>query len=191
MTKKTKVKNVKKIPKNILDLKAAEYNPRTISPQAMEGLKESTDVFGDLSGIVFNSRTGQLVAGHQRVKVLQDGGAKLQGTPKTGLAVVLGKKEFPVRMVDWDEDKAKAGLVAANSHLLTGIFTDDLSDVLGELEDFDGFEALRLGELKDEFLLEDLSGGDEIPEDSPEYDESCAKDVEMITCPHCNMEFPK
>jgi hypothetical protein len=29
------------------------------------------------------------------------------------------------------------------------------------------------------------------PDEWPEYDESIADDVEMITCPHCGKEFPK
>lgn len=54
----------------ISDLKPAPYNPRKIFTDALEGLKRSLKRFGDLSGIVFNKRTGH--AGHQRVKALTD-----------------------------------------------------------------------------------------------------------------------
>lgn len=37
----------------------------------MKGLSYSIAEFGDLSGITFNERTGELVCGHQRVKALR------------------------------------------------------------------------------------------------------------------------
>ncbi len=58
---------------NIMDLKPAEYNPRTISDDQLERLKKSLEEFGDLSGIVFNRQTGNLVGGHQRLKVIPEG----------------------------------------------------------------------------------------------------------------------
>lgn len=52
----------------IKDLKAAGYNPRKISDKHLAMMKKSMVEFGDLSGIIFNRRTGNLVGGHQRVK---------------------------------------------------------------------------------------------------------------------------
>ena len=57
--------------KNIDDLKPASYNPRKISKKAFEGLEVSLKKFGDISGIVWNKRTGNLVSGHQRVAKLR------------------------------------------------------------------------------------------------------------------------
>jgi hypothetical protein len=51
-------------------LKPAAYNPRCISDTELETLKRSLHDFGDLSGIVVNVRTGNLVGGHQRIKTL-------------------------------------------------------------------------------------------------------------------------
>ncbi len=45
----------------------APYNPREIQPAAADGLRSSIQIFGDLSGIVVNRHTGNLVAGHQRI----------------------------------------------------------------------------------------------------------------------------
>lgn len=56
------------------DLAAAPYNPRRISEDAAAGLRGSIETFGDLSGIVWNERTGNLVAGHQRVACVWDKG---------------------------------------------------------------------------------------------------------------------
>jgi len=57
--------------KSLADLRAASYNPREITQEALEGLGHSLEEFGDISGIVWNKRTGHLVAGHQRVEALR------------------------------------------------------------------------------------------------------------------------
>ena len=54
----------------LTDLKSAGYNPRTITDEQLGWLKKSLEEFGDLSGIVFNRRTGNTVGGHQRLKCL-------------------------------------------------------------------------------------------------------------------------
>ena len=48
--------------RSIEDLKPASYNPRRISDRAARALAKSIGDFGDLSGIVWNKRTGNLVA---------------------------------------------------------------------------------------------------------------------------------
>ena len=48
---------------SLSDLKSWESNPRGISDKALKGLGYSLDEFGDLSGIVFNSRLQRLVTG--------------------------------------------------------------------------------------------------------------------------------
>jgi hypothetical protein len=120
----------KKKPKTLSDLKPAPYNPRTITQDAMHGLSTSIDEFGDLSGITYNTRTGHLVTGHQRVKSLgRFGDLEI----KDGYVDTPNGERFKVRLVDWDEMKEKAANVAANSPLLTGDFTDDLSGLIEEI----------------------------------------------------------
>jgi hypothetical protein len=53
------------------DLKPASYNPRRISPEALAGLKSSLVQFGDIAGLTWNKRTGNMVAGHQRLRALR------------------------------------------------------------------------------------------------------------------------
>lgn len=55
------------------ELVAAEYNPRTISDEAMEGLGNSIRKFGCVEPIVVNVRGGKkvIVGGHQRFRALQ------------------------------------------------------------------------------------------------------------------------
>lgn len=111
------------------DLKPAPYNPRKISKSAASGLSASLERFGDLSGIVWNRRTGHLVAGHQRVNELRGLGAQLV---RGGLEIAVhGEvRRFPVRVVDMDDGEEHAANVVANNPLISGEFTDTLSDVL-------------------------------------------------------------
>lgn len=131
----------------IEDLQPAPYNPRQISDGAAEGLRYSMEEFGDLSGIVWNERTGHLVAGHQRVEQLKELGAVLHD------GVLRGSfGEFPVRVVDWPEGKEKAANIAANNTHIAGEFTPDLASLLEEVQAFVGdedFERLRLDALAD------------------------------------------
>lgn len=51
----------------------ADYNPRTISQEALKTLRKGIKKFGLVGGIVVNKRTGNtLVQGHQRLTVMDD-----------------------------------------------------------------------------------------------------------------------
>jgi hypothetical protein len=127
-------------------------NPRRIEPDAATGLAASMEEFGDLSGIVFNDRTKQLVAGHQRVDDLRKAGVTefhRQGDrgyiehPKTG-------ERFPIRFVDWPEQKQRLANLTANNPHISGDFTEDALAQLKELEDVEGFAELELDVLEKE-----------------------------------------
>jgi hypothetical protein len=128
-------------------LKSADYNPRIINEGSTEGLRESLSEFGDLSGITYNIRTGNLVTGHQRVGQLFAlyGDVKFSG----GKIVVPNGDEFIVRFVDWDLPKEKAANLAANSPSLQGQFTTKLTALLDEIkvELPSYFDNLRFDEL--------------------------------------------
>lgn len=128
------------------ELKAAPYNPRTIAAQAFAGLQESLEQFGDLSGITWNKRTGNLVAGHQRVKALREkyGDLEFQNGE-----LVTPTGTFSVRVVDWTIEKERAANIAANSPTIAGEFTAELSGLLAQVKtDLPNvFDALRLGEI--------------------------------------------
>ncbi len=112
------------------DLRAAEYNPRTITEVAAGGLRKSIEKFGDLAGITWNARSGRLVTGHQRVGQLMAAGAKLVD----GALVLPSGERFPVRVVDWDARTEKAANVAANSAAIQGQWTDTLEALLSEIQ---------------------------------------------------------
>lgn len=110
-----------------LRTKAADYNPRKITPIQEDRLGKSMSEYGDISGIVRNIRTDRLVGGHQRVKkldaswpvVIKDRAKKGEFLDSTG-TVARGYIDTPVgqwtyREVDWDEKKEKAANIAANA----------------------------------------------------------------------------
>lgn len=99
----------------------AKYNPRKdLKPgdPEYESLKRSIDEFGFVEPLVWNKRTGNLVGGHQRFKVLK----------------VRGDKEFTCSVVDLDEAREKALNIALNR--ISGEWDDDLlAQLLTDLED--------------------------------------------------------
>jgi len=129
-------------------LAPAPYNPRTISDDAARGLRASIRRFGLVQPIVFNSRSGHVVGGHQRVKALAE----------------LGKTEAQVIVVDLPESEEKALNVTLNNPAITGEFTDGLQAILAELarDSRIEFEELQLDALLDISL--DGIIEDEIPE---------------------------
>ena len=69
--------------RRVADLVPAPYNPRAISDGALAGLGESIGRFGLVQPIIVNARTGHVVGGHQRLKVLE-----AQGVEATDVVVV-------------------------------------------------------------------------------------------------------
>ena len=120
--------------RRVADLRPAPYNPRTISEPALAGLEASVRRFGLVQPIILNERTGHIVGGHQRLKVL----------------LADGLEETDVVVVDLPEEEEKALNVALNSPQISGEWTADalglLSEVAGTLPEL--AEALRLGELR-------------------------------------------
>jgi ParB-like chromosome segregation protein Spo0J len=85
----------------INDLKPAGYNPRkSLKPgdKEYEKIKNSLINFGYISPITWNQRTGNIVGGHQRWRVLKD----------------LGYTELEVFVVDFDEEKEMTANAALN-----------------------------------------------------------------------------
>jgi hypothetical protein len=135
--------------KSIEDLRPSSYNPRKISEAAASGLQKSLGDFGDLSSVVWNQRTGNLVCGHQRVAELRKLGAQLID----GALQIASGERFPVRVVDWPVIKEKAANVVANNPAIGGEFTDELGGLLKEIEAGIGeqdFNDLMLNDLRGE-----------------------------------------
>lgn len=120
--------------RRVSDLVPAGYNPRRISDEALAGLGESIGRFGLVQPIIVNARTGHVVGGHQRLKVL----------------AAKGVEATDVVVVDVPEAEEKALNLALNSPRLSGEWTADalglLEEVVGALPDLGA--SLRLLDLR-------------------------------------------
>ena len=116
--------------KKVEDLKAAAYNPRKdLQPgdAEYEKLKRSILEFGYVEPVICNKRTGIVVGGHQRLKVMKD----------------LGYTEVDCVIVDLDESKEKALNIALNK--ISGEWNNDLlADLLRDL-DGSGYDITLTG----------------------------------------------
>jgi ParB-like chromosome segregation protein Spo0J len=159
--------------KKISEISPAKYNPRKISDEAMGRLTKSLAEFGNIQPITWNARTGNVVGGHQRLKVYQ----------------AMGKTEVEVWAVDLDEQKEKAANIALNK--LAGEF--DLPALKDILEDIDtgnldleitGFGINEIAEMMEQIPDPNFAPGTE--EEQGQLDEKCP-----IVCPKCGNEFTK
>lgn len=134
--------------KKTAELLPAEYNPRKdLKPSDPEykKLKRSLEEFGYVEPVIWNTTTGRVVGGHQRLKVLTD----------------MGVDEVDCVVVELDEEKEKALNIALNK--ISGDWdTDKLALLIADLQgaDFDvsltGFDAPEIEQLMRDNVLEDV-----------------------------------
>ncbi len=150
----------------LADLQPAPHNPRRIDDDSRHGLSASMRQFGDIAGIVWNRRTGWLIAGHQRVAILSGKGASLELEPEPRIVDPDTGEVWQVRVVDWDEQTADAAMLEANNQHIAGHWTDEMPDILARLTAED---PLMVDDLGLNRLLRDI-------ETEPEEEAKTAKD---------------
>jgi len=102
--------------KKLSELKPAPYNPRKIDKETLEKLKQSIQNFGYVEPLVWNKRTGHVVGGNQRLRVLKE----------------LGMDEVDVVIVDLSLEEEKALNLALNK--IEGSWDlEKLEEVLGSI----------------------------------------------------------
>ena len=161
-----------------MKLKPAPYNPRKISAKQLSNLKKSMKEFGDLSGIIKNNTTGNLIGGHQRIKVLNEN-YEIKGD-----LIITEYGNFAYREVDWDEQKEKLANLAANKQ--GGEWdADGLKDLFNDLDlsnidiDLTGFDLDEIGDITGAEQKEGLTDEDEVPE-TPEIPVSVLGDIWLL-----------
>ncbi len=132
-----KVLDIQKIA--VEKLNPSKYNPRKdLKPgdPEYEKLKKSIETFGYVEPVIWNKRTGSIVGGHQRFKILKE----------------RGEKDIECVVVDMDESEEKALNIALNK--VSGDWDlPKLADLIGELDNgmFDvsltGFDAAEIEDL--------------------------------------------
>jgi DNA modification methylase len=149
------------------------HNARRISPEALTGLGVSMATFGDIATIVWNARTGHLVAGHQRMEQLRAAGATTWQRNGEGGEIVHPKtgERFAVRIVDWDETTERAANLTANNPAIAGEYTAEALAQLKAIDDDVDYAGLRLDALQatlDAALPVTSAAGKTDPDEVPE-----------------------
>lgn len=147
---------MKIIKKNIKELIPASYNPRMISGRALSGLRSSIKRYGLIEPIIWNEKTGNIVGGHQRLKILLEDNIK----------------ETDVVVVSLEETEEKSLNITLNNPAITGEYTENINEILVEIkQNADiNFDDLRLNELEKELnnfiephQTEDLLTKEDVP----------------------------
>ena len=132
----------------------------------MAGLEASYQRFGLVQPIVWNQRTGYVVGGHQRLKIL-----KKQRVKQTEVVVV-----------DLDDTEERALNVALNNPHISGEFTADLQSLLEGIQSENDllFHSLRLDELLGEPIALPPTGDPEAVPDPPAEAKTKPGDVYVL-----------
>lgn len=133
-------------------LNPADYNPRIMTAEEFEGLKESLKTFGQQENLIVN-KDMTIISGHQRYEAMR----------------ALGWVEAVCNLVDLDKHQEKKLNVLMNSQAISGKYDDlMLSEILEELKLDEDYESLRLNILEPLDLSDKEIEEDEAPEVSSE-----------------------
>lgn len=152
-------------------LTSPAYNPRDdLKPgdPEYEKLARSIEEFGYVEPIVWNKRTGNVIGGHQRLKIL----------------VASGLKSIECSIVDLDESKEKQLNIALNK--ISGEWDNSmLAELLKELQE-DGVDLTITG-----FDVDEIGNIIDIPLFTPEMAEAQSNldQKKEVICPECGCEF--
>jgi ParB-like chromosome segregation protein Spo0J len=154
---------IEKVP--ILRIKPAAYNPRKDLKKGdpeYEGIRKSIENFTLVEPLVWNRRTGNLVGGHQRLKVLKEQGVTevevsvvdLDDKDEKSLNLALNKN-----MGEWDNLKLRdllQELQRLDADLdVTGFAEQEIDNLLKSAPEFD---PTKEWDGMPEFEMEDKSG---------------------------------
>ena len=185
---------------DINELISPEYNPRQITDNEMEKLKNSINEFGYISPIIVNEHNNHIVGGNQRCLALKQLGYTMIDVIYINEPDINKEKALNIRLNnlsgEWDKNKLQNILddlkLQEFDVSLTGFdievqkfeFDDNPPIYNAPSSDIVDMKGENQEETIDEIYFE-------IPDDEPEYDESIADTVESITCPRCGYELPK
>lgn len=163
-------------------------NPRKISEAQLEQLKQNIQELGDLSGIVHDLNTDEIISGNQRSKVININKCEIeivkqydepneQGTIAFGF-VIFENQRLNYRQVRWNDKQREKACITANAlggefdyKILQTEFDTELLKCWG-IEDIDNHRLLDM----DNFFNEEKA---EVKE----------KRKKIVTCPHCGKEI--
>ena len=174
----------------LTQIEPSEYNPRTISEEDKQKLKNSLKTFGLVDPIIINLQNMKIIGGHQRYDVLLDMLMESDNLAEKeytlielgDIGLILPDEDLEIK----DSNHEKALNLALNK--ISGEWEYEKLNVLLEeltLADIDitltGFDDLELNNFDDL----DLSNFDF------EDDTEITENPETIICPNCKYEFTK
>ena len=185
---------------NINELISPDYNPRHITPAAMESLKQSIDEFGYIDPIIVNKHNNHIVGGNQRYECLKTLGYTEIDVIFINEPDINREKAINIRLNnssgDWDIGKLDTIFqdleITGFDLTLTGFATENLQPIENDVDDHTEIPT-------NETITSDLNTGLKVKtgkaKDTAEQPET-TKDNEIITnknvkrCPHCGHKLP-
>jgi len=127
----------------LTDVKEYHKNPRHITEDRKKELEKNMQELGDISGIVHDLNTGEIISGNQRSKIINLKDCEIeiteefkkpteQGTVQLGF-VIWKNQRFNYRAVRWNEVQREKANITANA--LTGYWSHEiLSNDWGDVD---------------------------------------------------------
>lgn len=166
---------------SIQSLNPASYNPRRITPQMLQSLKDNILANGFVEPIVVRKAGRQIIGGHQRVRAMRELCVEKE----------LPFPEIPCVVVDVDDRAARQMNIALNK--ISGDFDDHLLEEL--LADMQQEALITPDEVSvmgfDAEAFADLLPHEQEPNPPPKNTkvEKGEGMSWLITCPSCRHEF--
>jgi hypothetical protein len=142
----------------------------------MASLSASLRRFGYVDPIVWNERTGNIVGGHQRFRILSESGVE----------------DAVMVVVDLDDGEEQAANLTLNNPEIEGEWDDPIGELLGHLEglDPDFFKEAGFDELKKAVeRMEPRTGDDSYQDKNQEIDIDELTSGCDTKCPCCSFEW--
>ena len=185
---------------NIDELISPDYNPRHITPAAMESLKQSINEFGYITPIIVNRHNNHVVGGNQRLTALKQLGHTTVEVIYINEPDINREKALNIRLNnnsgDWDIGKLDnifQDLELTGFDLtLTGFETENLQPFETETDDH---VEIPISETITSDLTTGLSvetGNVSVDAEQPEttIDNEIVSDDNVKRCPHCGHKLP-
>lgn len=146
--------NVEKI--KLIDLELADYNPRQISDNNIDKLRNSIHSFGFVDPIIINLKNNRIIGGHQRYKVLMedyDNNKELNIYKLGDIGWVFPDEDIIIK----SEEDEKALNISLNQNNLMGEWDNEkLKDIFKDLNDVDfDLELTGFDDFEIDFFLDD------------------------------------
>ena len=180
------------------ELISPDYNPRHITPEALESLKRSLDEFGYVAPIIVNKYNNHILAGNQRVTALKELGYDEVDVVYTNIEDLNREKALNIRLnnLSGDWDIGKLDTIFQDLELdgfdltLTGFATENLQPFETETVDTEIPTNETITADLNTGLKEDKVQTAEQPETTIETETiNETNNDNVLICPYCGREM--